>query len=186
MINSDLFGDFDFTPDTDDDIQIAKKEDVDLFKEVLPALLRGDYTFYSRLSDEKKKGFSAYVVARWCTSPNTLQQDAISNVNDLVNVDFWTISDHPELQYMLMCIAFKLTGLPLKTRFSWVPFMGGKKSSYDDISKSISAVYPGLENDEIMLLRKLIDVSEYESFLKSQGTQDTELKKLIKLWKSKK
>lgn len=175
----------------EDDIPVEKvKPKLDMFTQVLPAINRGDYGFYSQLPDEQKKLYQAYVIHRWLgNAPGPQARDYVANVNEFVNVDFWTLSgQHTELQHMLMCVAAKLSnGLQPapQRRHQWLAFMGGKRAE-SKINKFLLDKFPQLRDDELELWKRETTVDEFTEFVKAYGVQDKDAKELIKLYKAEK
>ena len=88
----------------------------DLFKDVLPALDRGDKKFYSRLNDEQKKDIAIWPLTRWMSSTASGAADRLYTVNEVVNKDSNLFSakksenaletnKHKELQWMLLAMS---------------------------------------------------------------------------------
>ena len=62
---------------------------LDIFK-MLNAIDKKDYNFYDNLSDDERKGFSAYLGLKWGASvngDNTLQHYYLASMNNYVNVN---------------------------------------------------------------------------------------------------
>ena len=80
---------------------------LDMFGKVLPALDKGVKDFYNKLEDEEKKGYSALVLMRAMSSLGDQNPKAgyqLMIVNDFVNIGFWELSKHTELQLSLIHI----------------------------------------------------------------------------------
>jgi len=68
--------------------------------EVLKALDMGDRAYYDGLTDEEKKAYVPLVIMRWMSAlpdQNSARHYSVLAVNDLVNVGFWELSKHTEL-----------------------------------------------------------------------------------------
>ena len=75
-------------------------------KVVLNSLDSKRFNFYNNLTDEEKKGYHPIVLMRYMsslTNNNDFQQYQILVTNEFVNVGFWSLSKHPELQHQLLC-----------------------------------------------------------------------------------
>lgn len=178
-----LFEFFDEPQEEDIDPQNIPKKTLDLFKEVLPAIERGDYKFYSNLTPSQKKGYEAYIISRWMTtSSDRSHVDFLMNSNDIVNVDFWTLSDHPELQHMLMCIVHKLSATRKNVRHHWIPIMGGRRKA-NEVRSWVLDKFPQLSDQELDILLSSWDENTFKEFVLMYGTLDSELKKLMTSWK---
>lgn len=181
-IGNSLFDDLTFVSD---EVETIKKQKLDLFKMVLPAIARGDMDFYDNLTEAQQKGYEPYVIARWLSNTSDSQHTSfLMNTNDIVNVDFWTLSAHPGLQHRLMCIVHALSASK-RPNHKWLNFMGGKRAK-SEINTFILDRFPGLNDQEIDILKATWTDEDFESFVKSYGVQDAELNKLMKAWSTNK
>jgi len=157
----------------------AKQYKLDI-SEVLSALDRRDLEFYNRLTDDEKKGYSTIVLMRFMSSLNSQNPNAAYAVlaaNDLVNIGFWNLSKHPELQHKLLCLA----GLGSKQYRPWLAAKNGKKLS--KIDQWLLTKFPELNQDEISILKTSYDTKSWASFVKGSGASDVEVKEMIDAWK---
>lgn len=84
-----------------------KKKFLDL-KPLLRALDQRDKNYYSRLSAEDKKLFAAFLVQRYASSVDGdpfFQEHYLDTINQCSNINFWSLTKHPELQWKLMTLA---------------------------------------------------------------------------------
>ena len=82
---------------------MAKKAPVLPLKEVMAALDKKDKGWYNRLSPEKRKAFSTWMMMSYASSVQGRNAaNFLFMVNELVNKDFEDIYKHPELQWLLM------------------------------------------------------------------------------------
>lgn len=182
---TELFGGFQFgDPEAISEVKTVEK--LDLFKEVLPAIERKDYAFYRNLPKERQKLYQPYVVQRWLS--NSTDHDGMHHyylgmTNELVNRHFWDVSNHPELQHMLMCAA--ASGMGSRVRHNWLPFVSGKKkkSVIRDFFRNMNA---SLNDDELDMLISITTDVEFKAHLESLGLQDVEVKAMMKDWKAEK
>ncbi len=147
---------------------------------VLQAIDRRDLKFYSGLSDEEKKAYAPLVLMRYMSSLTDQNRNAAYAViatNDLVNIGFWNLTKHPELQHMLLCIA----GLGGKQYRPWIPVKRGKKLG--KVDEWIHNTYPHLNQDEIAIIKRSHDAKSWVEFLKDGGASDAEIKELSEAWK---
>lgn len=181
--NGGCFDDLDIR--IDDDVDTSKARPLDMFKQVLPALDKKNYNFYSSCTDKEKKSYSPLVIMRWMSSTNG-DYDAthhfhLLNVNSFVNVDFWTLSNHPDLQHRLLAMC----GTGQNQRHQWIPMIKKAKKS-SKVDTFISKIYPSLNELELRLIKKSMTNEEYEQFLYGQGLQDKEVKSHMRDWKDEK
>ena len=173
-----------------DDIDAGPREKpkLDIFKQVLPALNSGDYMFYSRLTDDEKKLYQPYVISRWLSGGETRARNSsyeyIQNTNEFVNSEFWSLTKHPELQHMLMCIAARLSNgfSAAGAKHQWLGFMSGKRKK-SAINDFLLSYFPQLRDDELDLWKANTTVEEFDVYLRGLGMQVDDHKKYMKLFK---
>jgi len=160
----------------------AKKQYKLDLKSVLQAIDRKDFSFYSRLSDEDKKGYSPRVLMRFMSSVTDQNKNSIFSilfVNDIVNVGFWQLSKFPDLQHLLLCLA----GLGGKQYRPWLPTKNDKKTN--KIDSFIMENNPGINSDELNIIKNTYDLNSWTKMVKSSGLSDPDTKILIDEWKKK-
>jgi hypothetical protein len=158
---------------------VGKQHKLDL-GEVLNALDRQDYDYYGRLTEEEKKGYTPLVLMRYMSSLNAQNSKAayaVMMANDLVNIGFWNLSKHPELQHKLLC----LTGIGGRQFRPWLAAKNSKK--INKIDKWLIERFPGLNEDEIQILKSSHDSKTWAAFVKGSGASDAEVKEMIEAWK---
>lgn len=127
----------------------VNKNRLDLSTTLL-AIDRKDYAYYSNLSDDLKKQYSAFILLRFMSSATNsggMHEWHVQMINDYVNSDFWTLSKYPDLQHMLLC----LCGTGTKQYHKWIP---NKKEKQEKWIELIKIVNPSINRDEIEILRK--------------------------------
>lgn len=157
----------------------AKQYKLDLAS-VLQAIDRRDLDFYNRLSDEDKKGYVPLVLMRYMSSVTDQNKNAVWAVwatNDLVNVGFWQLDKHKELQHKLLC----LCGLGSKQYRPWIAAKRSK--SKNKIMEFLSTVYPDLKEDDVEILYQNLNLESLKDFLSGAGIPDSEIKNLVSEWK---
>lgn len=150
---------------------------LDMFKTVLPAIDRRDKSFYAGLTDEERKGYSSLVLMRAMSSlpdqnPNAAFE--ILMVNDIVNIGFWELSKHPELQHQLMCC----TGLGTKQYHPWISAKG-KSSTTPVVDALLMDLNPGMNSDELEIMRSQYDPKSIKILAQDAGKSDAEIKKIV-------
>lgn len=147
---------------------------------VLQAIDRQDLEFYSGLTEDEKKHYVPLVLMRYISSLTDQNRNAAYAViatNDLVNVGFWNLSKHPELQHKLLCLA----GLGGKQYRPWMAIKRSKRSG--KIDEWITERFPQFNDDELSLFKSQFDQNGWVSFLKGSGVDDSEVKELAEAWK---
>jgi hypothetical protein len=154
----------------------AKKKTAKVpLREMLNALDRNDFDFYSRLDKEQKKAFSPWLAMRYASSASG--DDAyhyLLMVNDLVNVDFSSLKKHPELQWKLLATC----GIGHTSYHKYI--QPGKKKVKPKLHKFLVELYPTLNEKERDLLLALNDKDDLTQLAKDNGLSDKEIKELFK------
>ena len=151
--------------------------------DVLNAIDRRDYNWYSNLPDEQKKKWSSWLFLRYASSvKGSGAEDAILNTNEFVNKHYVDLCKHEELMWKLMC----LTGTGKKQYHEWIKAPNSKKKT-DKVSEFVSELYPHLKSDEVELFQILNSVSDIEQLAQDAGKSQEEINEIFgKKKKSKK
>lgn len=159
----------------------TKKEyKLDLFKQVLPALDKRDFSFYKNLSDEEKKGFVDIVALRYMSttadSNKELCEYHILAANE-ANKNLWhpELSKHKELQYLAMA----LIGTGGVVRHEWIKGPAGKKLN-NKVFNLVKKYYPTASSNEIQMFIDMNTADDLIELAEMFGTQKEELKELKK------
>jgi hypothetical protein len=149
---------------------------LDIFYELENADLK-NMDFYANLEPELQKQFSPLVAMRWMSAVPDIspyKDYYIMMVNGIVNVDFWSLRDHPELQWKLMALA----GCGTKIRHSWIPM--AKRKKIGKIAEFMLRWYPSANDMELGIIMSGMNRDGFEQFVKTTGASDEELKELLK------
>tara|TARA_B100001750_G_C15365784_1_gene524666 strand:- start:245 stop:730 length:486 start_codon:yes stop_codon:yes gene_type:complete len=146
---------------------------VDMFKDILPAINKGDKNFYNKLPLEARKSsvINYWMIHRWATCPKKNKEHYIMFVNELCNNHYSDISNHPELQWLLLSVI----GVgPEKYFKEWVgtPNSRQKESSID---KFLLEVYPTISDDELNLLKEMNTENDFQNLAKEMGYSDKQI-----------
>jgi hypothetical protein len=130
---------------------MAKEFALDIFH-LLGQVDKKDALFFSKLTDEQKKGYAPLVAMRWMSGTTDEQQ--IVMLNELVNRYVFQIGDHKELLYKLQCAASS----GISRRYSWMGVKSGAKKNkgldvvmqyYTYTEREAEGVMPLLSKDDI-------------------------------------
>jgi hypothetical protein len=160
--------------------QKSKKHGLELSK-VLNELDSGNKRFYRDLSDEEKKSYVPLVLMRYMSSlgdQSKNQAYAIIAANDLVNIGFWQLSKHPELQHLLLC----LTGLGSKQYRPWISNKS-RSSKTKILDELLLELHPGINQDELQIIKSSFDDKSLKRLCHSAGKSDQETKALMEDFK---
>jgi len=150
--------------------------------DVLAAIDSRDFSWYSRLPDEKKKKWSSWLFLRYASSvKGSGQSDALLNTNDFVNKNYTDLYKHDELMWKLFC----LTGTGKKQYHEWIKGPNTKKKT-DKISQFISEIFPHLKSDEIELYQMINDDSEIKQLAQDAGKSQEQIDEIFGKKKRKK
>lgn len=158
----------------------AKKHNLDLIK-TLSALDNGHRDYYTNLTAEEQKAYSPLVLMRYMSSlgdQSRNQQYAILATNDLVNIGFWNLSKHPELQHKLLC----LVGVGGKQYRPWIAAKS-KRSRTRLVDEFILELYPGINRDEMDILKNTHTRESFTKLVMSAGKSDSDSKAILDDWK---
>lgn len=148
---------------------------LDIFDEMRHADLKNK-DFYAGLEPALQKQFSPLVAMRWfSTVPDSspYKEYAIIMTNEVLNIDFWSLKDHPELQWKLM----SMCGTGKVLRHQWIAMPKRKKLS--KVKEFMLQWYPSANDQELDLLTNSMNRDEFEYFVKSTGATDTELRDIL-------
>lgn len=150
--------------------------------DVLQAVDRRDFGWYSRLSDEHKKKWSSWLFLRYVSSvKGSGAGNALLDTNEFVNKNYTDLYKHDELIWKLMC----LTGTGKKQFHEWIkPPTSTKKK--DKISEFVSNTYPHMKADEIDLFRQLNSDDDIKLMASDTGMTDKDIEEVFGKKKRKK
>jgi len=150
---------------------MAQKPKLDIFK-MLNALDNKDYNFYDNLSDDEKKGFSAFLGLKWGSSVNggnILQHYYLVSMNHYANIHLFDINKHPKLQWLSLASASPNNGIK---RHEW---LGTKKKvsnkPKDDIKRRLMSIYPNYKEDDIEILSTMVSKKDLRQYDKECGNK---------------
>ena len=150
--------------------------------DVLNAIDRRDFDWYSNLSDDMKKKWSSWLFVRYASSVKGKDGgEALLNTNEFVNKYYTDLYKHEELMWKLMC----LTGTGKKQFHEWIkPPTSTKKK--DKVSEFISETFPHMKSDEIELYRKLNTDNDIKRMAIDMGMLDKDVDEIFGKTKRKK
>ena len=129
---------------------------------------RKDRNFYKDLTDEERKKFSNYLMIRWGSSvegSRELQEFYLIATNERFNKHFFTLSKHPELQWLCATTVSPDMGTP---RHTWIA-PKKKEPGASGIRKQLAELYPHLKDDDIAVLASITTKKEIDEHLKLLG-----------------
>jgi hypothetical protein len=148
------------------------KEKIPL-KQLLESIDLNQKDFYTQLSEEQKKSFSGWLAMRFTSSCQQYPEHYLIMVNELVNTDFSSFKNHPELLWKLLC----LCGAGIKTYHPWIPPSG--KKSKNALRETLHESFVHLNSDEIDILLEINDNETFKQYFKDNGYQDDQIEKIF-------
>lgn len=128
--------------------------------------------FWDSLTDEERKKFSTYLMIRWGSSVQgvqELQEYYLLACNERLNKHFFEINRHPKLQWLLATTVSPGMGTH---RHQWIAPKKKEKGD-NEIKKTLMTLMPAAKMSDIETLSKLIDKKQLRILLDEHGTADT-------------
>lgn len=133
-----------------------ENHDVDLF-EILDALDKKDYDYYSRLTKEQQSKIVPYLLLQWISAikgQQKVQHYYLQSTEYHANLYFLDqhVSKHPELQWKMLCAVSPQMG---KQFHQWIPRLKEKVSNLKepavlkDVKEYFKKLYPSADNEQI-------------------------------------
>lgn len=117
--------------------------------------------------------------SKWKDTENT--EHYIIFTNDIINKDFFSLQDHPKLQWLLMC----MVGVGELQNHQWLSLSSSKKS-LSKLDEMLITIYNNISKSEIDLLKNINSEEELIDLAKRCGKQDKEIESIekeIREWK---
>jgi hypothetical protein len=129
--------------------------------------------FYDELTPEERKKFSNYLMIRWGSSVQgvqDLQEFYLISTNERLNKNFFAINRHPKLQWL--CATTVSPGMGAH-RHQWIS-PKKKDAGSNDIKKSLKELYPNMKDIDIDTLSRLTTKKEIKELLREHGIVDND------------
>ena len=153
-----------------------KKHALDI-KDVMKALDTKNYSWYNELSEDDKKEVSIWQLMRFLSSVDSKNREIVDFylvfTNDLVNVNFNVVREHPELQFRLM----QIVGMGIPQFHPWIP--PAKKQKKDKVHEWLVGLFPQCNDDEITLIQDTSSKDELLRLANDHGLTDKEIKEIF-------
>jgi len=151
-------------------------------KEEMAAIDLRKFGWYNSLSEDDRKGLSMWVLMRYCSSTSNkieeINHHYLTMTNELVNVNFNDLRNHPELQLRLM----QCVGIGSNQFHPWIKPGKRKKSSKGNskLNEFYMSLYPHLKDDEVALALDNMSDDEIEAMLEEAGIPKNKIKDYFK------
>ena len=126
--------------------------------------------FYAELTDEERKKFSPYLMIRWGSAvegSRELQEFYLVAINERFNKHFFTLSKHPELQWLCATTVSPDMGTP---RHNWIA-PKKKEPGASSIRRQLAEIYPEMKDDDIAVLASITSKKQIDEHHKSMGQE---------------
>lgn len=131
-------------------------QDVNLF-EILEALDKKDYNYYSRLTPEQQKKVAMYILPHWMSgvkANSAIQAYYLQSIEYHANKHFLNeyVSKHPTLQWQMLCASSPGLG---KQFHQWIPNISVKVATLKEVPKAkdirdyYAKVYPSASSEDL-------------------------------------
>ena len=121
-----------------------------------------------------------YILNRYISNVTSSNPDVVAHyimtVNEYYNKHWFDLSDHPKLQWMLLCMC-NYNG---QTQFYHEWLACSRSTSSNKLESVIADEFPDLKADEVTLLTKLMTPDEIKQLLKDLSWTDKEIQKIVK------
>lgn len=137
-----------------------------------------DRSFYDNLTDEERKKFSNYLMIRWGSSVSgsaDLQEYYLLSTNYRLNQNFFAVSKHPKLQWLMATSVSPGLGA---VRHNWIA-PKKKKSEGNRAVKFLANLYPTMKMDEVELMAELTTTADLRKLAETHGFTAEQIKKLL-------
>ena len=157
---------------------MKKERKLDIF-DVMAAVDKRDVGYLSRQPADVQKGFAPPVVLRWASAVKGPEaENYIWLVNDIANVDYHSLYEHPELQFKLIA----LCGAGKPQRHEWIPIAKSAKSS-SKVHAFLANFHPLANHREIDMLIGQHTLETFTDFVYSSGADPEQAKELLDAFK---
>jgi hypothetical protein len=146
------------------------KQKLDIFK-VLSAIDNKNYQLYDNLTDEERKGFTAFITMKWLASVNgshELEHYYLAAVNHFTNKNLFDINKHPKLQYLTLVASAPGVG---KQRHQWLKVRPKAKDKGSEIRKELAQLFPAMKDSDLDVLSNQITKRDLTKYKKELGNE---------------
>jgi hypothetical protein len=124
--------------------------------------------FYDDLTDEERKKFSTYLMVRWSSGvqgSQELQEYYVQSCNHYLNKNFFAVSRHPKLQWLMATAVSPGMG---SHKHQWIS-PKKKEPGGNAIRKKLAELFLELKDDELDLLAAITTKQELDQYIRDLG-----------------
>jgi len=128
-----------------------------------------NHGFYDSLEDDVKKAFSPYILMRYVSNPDGVDNDTyefiLDRVNELVNKDHWTLSKgHKGMLWKL----FASCGTGMNVRYKYLKLVS-KSTANNKTEKLLAELHPSWKMEDIRVLASLMTKDDLNELFDNLG-----------------
>ena len=129
--------------------------------------------FWNELSDKERKEFNPYMIIRWFRGAQRNRNYHIVATNEVVNKFVFSLRDHPQLLFQLLCLA---NGTKEYTRLEFI------KRTITNMPESLRIVqeYYCYNEQQALDVMKILDINDILDIADALGVSNDVIKKLEK------
>ena len=153
--------------------------------DALRAMDKKDRNFYDNLNDQEKKGFAPFVMVRWAStvSHSMAEMDEwwLKAVNQRFNMNLLNLNSettkHVKLQWLMATTTSPGMGA---MKHQWIGYKKKTGKVNNKIKNFLISQYPGLSDEEVALLMKIITNKELKQYAKDLGYNDNNIRSIFR------
>jgi hypothetical protein len=141
------------------------------------------FDWLSNQTDEMAKTFSPLIAMKWQSVVPDYSKDYehyLTMVNEAVNMGFWDLSRHPDLQWRLMCSV----GSGNVERHGWIPLAKSRKK-LGKVDTLLLKWYPHLNDEELTTLKSKFTPETFKRFMLDLAMSDQDIKPILDEFKAR-
>jgi len=147
-------------------------------KEEMRAIDCRDTKWWDTLTPEEQSKISPWLLMRYTSACDTNHDDIrdhyLTMTNELVNVHFNTLRNHPQLQHRLL----QVVGIGKTQYHPWIA--PGRREKKDKIAEWLLTLYPSFNDDELEIFLSQNTLDDLQELANESGLSDKEIKSLFK------
>lgn len=133
--------------------------------------------FVDELTEDERKKFSTFLMMKYSANVEgsaDLQEWYLRASNERVNQNFFDLSHHAKLQWLLCTTVSPGMG---QQRHYWLSSKKKESATNAKSIKFLSKLYPSMKVDEIELLAEINSLDQIKNMAKDLGMSDQDIKK---------
>lgn len=135
----------------------------------MACLDRKDRGFYDKLTDEERKKFSNYLMIRWGSSvqgSRDLQEFYVIAVNQRLNRNFFSVNQHPKLQWLMATAVSPDMGTQ---RHQWIAPKKKDGGNANTVRRRLAQLFPTMKLADIDVMAGIVTRQELEQYERDLG-----------------